>query len=394
METDMVTSAKSSPFIDKARCQILFGEYAAGRPGVLGDQGLHQRAQEFRRHLSGHMVALDKASMKERMPESDYFVSRKIDGEFTLILVEGGNACSINPGGTVRIGYPALEEACKLCAKAKVGRAILACELYVHRTDKRARVHDVCRVARQPASAEEVGSLRLAVFDILDLDGKPAPTRYEEVYKKIEGICGGGTLFHPVETVRCKDQAAIDKLYEKWVEKENGEGIVARSDAAGMYKVKPIRTLDVAVLGYTEGTDDRAGMLHDMLVAVMRPEGTFHVMGRVGGGFTDQQRRDFLSDLKDIPAETDYAEVNDGVAYNMCKPQVAVEISCLDLISQNTRGQTVDRMVLDYQAKEGYRAVRRMPLVSPISPLPTLRPSRSTVKRSAICLTSSRKCEM
>jgi hypothetical protein len=91
-------------------------------------------------------------------------------------------------------------------------------------------------------------------------------------------------------------------------------------------------------------------------------------MGRVGGGFTDEQRRAFLSDLKDMPAETDYAEVNDGVAYQMCKPEWAVEISCLDLISQNTRGQTVDRMVLDYSGKAGYRAVRRMPRVSPISP--------------------------
>ncbi len=136
-----------------------------------------------------------------------------------------------------------------------------------------------------------------------------------------------------------------------------------------MFKIKPRYSLDVAVVGFTEGMDDRAGMLHDMLVAVMRPEGAFHVLGRVGGGFTDDQRREFLSDLKDMPAESEYAEVNDGVAYQMVRPEWAIEVSCLDLISQTTRGASIDRMVLDWEAPAGrYRAVRRLPLASPISP--------------------------
>jgi hypothetical protein len=267
------------------------------------------------------------------------------------------------------VGLPVLEEACSLLGKEGAKRGIFACELYVHRTGKRPRVHDVCRVARQPASVAELSSLRLAVFDILEIDGKPAGSRYAETFAKVEAIFKGGKQIHPVETVHAMDLEGVQKLYDAWVEKENAEGLVCRSDAAGMFKVKPRCTLDVAVIGYTEGTDDRAGMLHDMLVAVMRPEGTFHVVGRVGGGFTDDQRREFLSDLKDMPAEADYAEVNDGVAYQMVKPEWAVEISCLDLINQNTRGGNIDRMVLDYKdSNGGYKAVRRLPLVSPISP--------------------------
>jgi len=46
-----------------------------------------------------------------------------------------------------------------------------------------------------------------------------------------------------------------------------------------------------------------------------------------------------------------------------------IEISCLDLISQNTRGGTVDRMVLEYnETGRRYQVLRRMPLVSIISP--------------------------
>src|SRR5262249_3006299 len=89
-----------------------------------------------------------------------------------------------------------------------------------------------------------------------------------------------------------------------------------------------------------------------------------------GGGFTDDQRRDWLSDLKDMAADSDYAEVNDSVAYQMVRPEWVGEISCLDLIAQNTRGNRIDRMVLGYgQPPQRDQPVRRLPLASPISPV-------------------------
>ena len=355
--------------VDRSRAQIMLGDYGVCRAAALADPALHLRTQDFRRQLSGRMIALERKHISERMPACDYFVSRKIDGEFTIIAIDGASACTVNPGGTVRIGLPVLDEACALLAKAGIKQALLAAELYVNRTDKRPRVHDVCRVARQPSSPAELQSLHLAVFDILELDGKPAPAGYGEVHKSIASIFKGGKLIHPVETVQAKTCADIEKLYEKWVEQDGAEGIVARSDAAGMFKIKPRCSLDVAVLGFTEGVDERLGMLHDLLVAVMRPEGSFHIVGRVGGGFTDDERRAFLSDLKDLAAESDYAEVNDGVAYQMVRPEWVIEISCLDLITQTTRGATIDRMVLDWDKSAAqYRAVRRLPLASPISP--------------------------
>ncbi len=86
-------------------------------------------------------------------------------------------------------------------------------------------------------------------------------------------------------------------------------------------------------------------------------------------GDLDDERREMLSDLKDMPAESEYTEVNDQLAYQMVRPEWVIEISCLDLISQNTRGGSVDRMVLNWDARAAkYGAVRRLPLASPISP--------------------------
>ncbi len=359
----------TSTLVDPARLQTVLGSYQVGKTQAMNNPFVPLKTQEFRRHLGGRMGSLDRVSAPLKLPECDYFVSRKMDGEFTVLLIEHGECCSVNPGGTVRVGLPFMEEAVKLAGKSKFKQLLLAGELYVARDDRRPRVHDVSRVARQPESQADLDSLHFAVFDILEIDGKPAPNAYAEVFKKIETLFKTGKQIHPVETVRAKDVSQLMATFEKWVEGENAEGIVARSDTGGMYKIKPRITLDVAVLGFTEGTDDRAGMLHDMLVGLMRKDESFHVLGRVGGGFTEEDRRAWLSDLKDMAVESDYAEVNDSVAYQMVRPEHVIEISCLDLISQNTRGSSVERMVLGFDRLESqYHAIRRLPLASPISP--------------------------
>ncbi len=55
----------------------------------------------------------------------------------------------------------------------------------------------------------------------------------------------------------------VADYFEKWVEGEDAEGLVARSDSAGFFKIKPRHPIDVAVIGFAESIDDREGMLHD-----------------------------------------------------------------------------------------------------------------------------------
>jgi hypothetical protein len=81
-------------------------------------------------------------------------------------------------------------------------------------------------------------------------------------------------------------------------------------------------------------------------------------------------RRNLLSDLEDIIAESEYSEVNtDHVAYRMVEPKYIIEISCLDLIIETTRQATVDKIVLNWNpAQKRYEVLRRMPLANVISP--------------------------
>ncbi|MEO1617676.1 MAG: RNA ligase family protein [Planctomycetota bacterium] len=367
----MPKATEQSAIIDAARMEIKLGEYASASASVLSDPQILPKVQDYRRLTGSRMIPVDGDEIRQRIPQSAYFLSRKIDGEFTALVMRGSEVFSINPGGTVRVGLAWQQEAAEMLKQAGIESAILAGELYAHHSQRRSRVHDVTSIARQPQSQEELDRLQFAVFDIIEINGAEAPADYAAKWKQIEDWFTGGTRVHPVETKQVNDAEEIQKAFAKWVEKEDAEGLVVRSDVAGLFKVKPRHTLDVVVLGFTESTEDREGMLHDLLVGVMRGEQTYQVLARVGGGFSDQQRRDFLSDLKDKVVESEYAEVNsDHVAYQMVRPDWVIEISCLDLISQNTRGGPVNRMVLRFaeDGSPGFETVRRMPLAAVISP--------------------------
>ena len=357
--------------IQKNLVQIKLGQYGTAPATAVSDPALLPQVQTYKRQVASRLFPVAKSDFERKIPESEYYVSRKIDGEFCCLILRDGELFTLNPGGTVRIGLPWAEEALQMFEKAKITEALIPGELYVDISDRRPRVHDVVSVARQPDSADELAKLQFAVFDLLSINGESYSEKdYDAKWSEIERIFSGGKQIHPVETQRVKGTASVKKLFEQWVEDEGAEGIVVRSDSGGSFKAKPKHTLDAVVIGFTESADDRQGMMHDLLLAVARNDGALQVMCRVGGGFSEEVRREMHSDLKDMVVESEYAEVNsDHVAYQMVRPEWVIEISCLDIISQNTRGGTINRMVLRYDTgKSCYEVVRRMPLVSVISP--------------------------
>jgi hypothetical protein len=362
----------STAVLDRSRVEIKLADYGVAPATALADSLLLMKVQDYRRGAAARLYPLEGADITERIPSAEFHVSRKIDGEFTVLVFRQGEVFTLNPGGTVRVGLPFLDEAASLLSKAGVKEAMIAGELYQARDDRRPRVQDVVSTVGRPTAVGDLDQLRFAAFDLISLNSSPPPSAFRDTWQQLGKLLGSGKKVHPVEGEWVGKPAAVRDLFAQWVEKEGAEGLVARSDAAGSFKIKPRHNLDVAVIGFSESAGDRAGLLHDMLVAVLRREGTFHVLGRVGGGFSDDQRKEMLSDLKDMAVDSEYAEVSsDHVAYQMVRPDWVVEISCLDLVSQNTRGGPVSRMVLDWHANNGhslYRTLRRMPLASVISP--------------------------
>ncbi len=357
--------------LDSSKLTQLLGDYYVGKAAdCILDPDILRQVRMRRRQLGRMMMALDRDKAKYRIPAGDYFISRKIDGEFTCLVYKNGEAFTVNPGGTVRTGAEFHKRAAKHLKKAGVKSALIGGELYVNRPDgKRAWVHDVVRVARKPEDEDAVDSLGFGIFNIYDLDGKDYSMHYADAIQKVQEVFGEDGLVHSVETV-IGDEKEIFKLFSKWVDEEGAEGVVVRSDTAGVFKIKPRHTLDLVVVGFTEGIDDRSGMLHSMLLAVVRSDGSFQIISRVGGGFSDDQRIEILKLLNPQVVESEYAEVNsDRVAYQMIKPGLVIEISCLDIISRTSHGSTIDRMIIEWdEEKNHWEGIRRLPLCSIISP--------------------------
>ncbi|HEX6278671.1 MAG TPA: hypothetical protein VFZ49_01530 [Pyrinomonadaceae bacterium] len=352
---------------DKKKFTCKF-DYCIGKAADLADPSLHIKSQEYKRRVSGstRAVASDDAF---RIPKGrGYFVSKKYDGEFALVFFDGENAISVNPGGTVRVGLPSLDEAATLLKKAKVKSCIFAGEYYVREgATKGHPVQQVVGILRKPESKKQLEKLGLAVFDLVQVNDEPV-TEVAKVFQSLEKWFGKGKTLHPVEHRKVDTTDKILEAFTEWVVGEGAEGVVVRHDSAGLFKIKTRHNIDVAIIGFSEGTDDRKGMLHDLLVAVMRDDGTFHEFTRVGGGFTDDDRKEFVKTLRKRVVPSEYVAVNnDYVAYEMIKPGPVIEISCLDLIAERARGGPVNRMVLEWDGKR-YKALSRLPLVSVISP--------------------------
>lgn len=353
---------------DRAKFTRKKGDYFIGMADALGDPTLHARTQDYKRRLSGMMRPISPEDISRVLPANGYYASRKYDGEFVVIAFDGKDLVSVNPRGTVRGGLPAFEEAEKILKKAKVKSALFGAEIYKPSGNKKAnKVYQVSSTLRNPASEAALGELSLAIFDVVEFNDEPV-SNVGEVFKLIDKTFKDGKLVHPAEYKVAKDLKMVRELFKAWVTDERSEGLVVRHDQAGWYKVKERHNIDVAVIGFSEGTDDRKGMLHDLLVAVMRGDGTYHEFARVGGGFTDDDRKGLVSQLKRRVVPSDYVAVNsDFVAYEMIEPGPVVEISALDLISEGSKGDAIKKMVLEFNG-EKYESLARMPLASVISP--------------------------
>jgi ATP-dependent DNA ligase len=353
---------------DKSKFTCKYDGYCFGKSANISDTSIQPRAQEYRRKMSSSMRAMPGTDIQKLPRAKGYYVTRKYDGEFAMLFFDGETIMSSNAGGTIRVGLPAYKEAETLLKKAKVGSCILGAEIYLKDEPTAAqRIHQVVTILRDPKSKAELGRLGIAIFDVIEAEGKQV-TAADDVFKLINKWFADGKKAHAAENVQVDSVDEVTNIFNQWVVGEGSEGLVLRHDRAGWFKLKSRHNLDVAIIGFTAGTEGRKELIHDILVAVMRDDGTFHELGRTGGGFTEQMRRDMLKDLRKRVVPSDYVAVNnDYVAYEMVKPGIVIEISCLDLIPERSNGGPVNRMVLEWDGKR-YNALERMPIVSMISP--------------------------
>lgn len=324
-------------------------------------------AKTYKRTVAGTYMLVDGAKMMEKISGEDFCITKKLDGAMTVLFYRNGTVEAYTSNGQERPELPCTKEFGELCKKAGLTNATIAAELYVTLSETgRERVGDV---ATAIADATLQDKLHLAPFDILDLDGTPFKAEhYKETITKLNELFSG-SLVKPVE-FKCGDKGALQEAYTEWVENGSAEGLVVHNETPIVYKLKPRHTIDCAIIGYTLGEDEHAGGIRDIMVAVMTPEGQLHQFTTLGGGFTDAQRVEILQKLEPMDCPSEYVETDSrGVAYQMVRPEIVVEISIIDFVSENSKGEAKMDMLLSYTAETGYTVVARTPGVSAHSPV-------------------------
>lgn len=135
--------------------------------------------------------------------------------------------------------------------------------------------------------------LRLAAFDLFELDGHQlwGAVPYADRFALLYSLFTNGEKFvKPVagQAVTAEEPAPIGELWRKHVLEDNFEGLVLRMN--GGIKVKPIHTIDLAVIAIQAGKGRHKGRMGALVCAYRDVNGRFVLAGKVGTGFTDEQR--------------------------------------------------------------------------------------------------------
>ncbi len=89
---------------DKNKLNKKQGTYFTGPAIALEDPTLHGRAQDYKRRISGLMYPMEPEYIDEKIPNlAGYAITRKMDGEFSMLFYDGKETISVNPGGTMRV---------------------------------------------------------------------------------------------------------------------------------------------------------------------------------------------------------------------------------------------------------------------------------------------------
>ena len=302
-------------------------------------------------------IAADAIGMKTI--ESDYYYcSIKHDGYFGVLVITDGAAQLYNKSGKLLACHSIISSSLK-----GVKNAILAGEICVFKDNKSTSHAEVAKAIANP----EKQDLRFGVFDVLEIDGNPPPADLKEKIKLMQDLFKEpGAIFY-IEQNYFESRKDIVTFYESVA--TDYEGAVVKSANGIINKIKKTITLDLVVLGYAETNDPENNTLRELLLGVVLDDGNFQILTKCGTGYKDAERKSILETLQKTIVPSEFTEVSGAkTAFVMVKPEMVVEISCLDLNSTTTNG-SIRKPVLNFSTDKGYTIIDQSNTLSCFAPV-------------------------
>ena len=144
------------------------------------------------------------------------------------------------------------------------------------------------------ARAKSPELLKLAIFDIVKIEGKDPPNDYIWRMEELKTWLNRSKRIYPVPYTICEKQNEVRIIYDQYI-MQGYEGIVARAQGK-MFKVKPIRSVDCVLIGINKRNKLLQDQVTSIKLAVMDEEGRFVDVGDVASGI-DLQLRAYLTKL-------------------------------------------------------------------------------------------------
>ncbi|MFH1537767.1 MAG: hypothetical protein ABIH66_02330 [bacterium] len=350
--------------IDESRRQPL-GRGLAAPMGSIVDTALAARLAAYKRNVAGRYQSVAPGDVLTKVPDGTHIVSPKIDGEQWFLYTNSSDTVLLSPTGRAITGIPLTDEAAGCLGNHNV---LIAGELYANGTPDRPRVHDVASALGGGAQAD-VNRLRFAPFDLLQNGGDDAGRLpFAERVERLRNLLGSSDRVRPVEFEYADGAEAVAARFDEWVTRGGAEGIVVRCSDGRIVKIKPEITIAAAVVGFSECGGSSDGRIGRLLLALIRPDGKYQLIGSVGTGFTEDERAELHQILSNEPATASYRKATrEGALYRFVSPRIVVEVKCNDLITHRSDGSAIRRMALDFSRDNGWTPLRNVPAVSMIN---------------------------
>jgi len=340
--------------------------------GSLLDSELAAMFRNYKRAVAGSYRALPFEDLSRgAVPSGALQVSPKIDGELWFLVLDEQQAILCSPTGRVVSGdVPVLLEA-KAALGRKQGRTVLAGELFAAKApgQGRPRVGDLGSAMGGEAQAQ-VERMAFFAFDVLhggDAEAPQRPPLYVDRLALCQRLLAGGKRLQAIKTEQATGGERVLQLWNEWVEGGKGEGLVVRTADNLVFKLKPTIDIDAAIIGYTDSSDEPEAV-GSLLLAMMRDDGQFQVIGACGNMPTEQ-RKAFYQQLSGKSIASNYRYANSkGALYRFVPPETVIEVKVTDIQGEDSGGDPILRMVLEH-SQPGWRTIREMPGVSILHPV-------------------------
>jgi hypothetical protein len=233
---------------------------------------------------------------------------------------------------------PVLEEFASVLEDTEFQSAVFAGEMYAVRDDGRRmplgevshhlKGRRVKTVAEDGVSWDitdltpaEEGRVRLAVFDVLEIDESPVSDDYWKKILLLGELLDGTAKVHPV-IARQGDADVIKDLWEHNILEDGLEGLVIHTN--GLVKVKVLVDVEMVVVGMkADGEQYPRGLAGALLLAFVAKDGSFIFSTSVN---CRQDRRQWFDYIKANQVGT--ATIGKS-PYILCKPEKILSVQAL-----------------------------------------------------------------